>query len=43
MLFIDIGFDQDEAVVFQMRASLMSDLRLYIEKQVGNAQSEGEM
>lgn len=31
-VFIDLGFDQDEAAVLQLRASLMSDLRLYIEK-----------
>jgi predicted XRE-type DNA-binding protein len=31
-VLIDLGFDQDEAAVLQMRASLMSDLRLYIEK-----------
>jgi predicted XRE-type DNA-binding protein len=31
-VFIDLGFDQDEAAVLQMRANLMSDLRLYIEK-----------
>lgn len=31
-LFIDLGFDEDEAAVLQMRANLMSDLRRYIEK-----------
>ncbi|NGZ94988.1 MAG: transcriptional regulator [Nitrospira sp. WS110] len=31
-VFIDLGFDQDEAAVLQMRAKLMSHLRLYIEK-----------
>lgn len=31
-LFIDLGFDQDEAVVLLMRANLMSDLLLHIEK-----------
>lgn len=31
-VFIDLGFDRDEAAVLQMRANLMSDLRLYIEK-----------
>lgn len=31
-VFIDLGFDPAEAAVLQMRASLMSDLRLYIEK-----------
>ncbi len=30
-VFIDLGFDPAEAAVLQMRASLMSDLRLYIE------------
>jgi predicted XRE-type DNA-binding protein len=32
-VFVDLGFDQAEAAVLQMRANLMSDLRLYIEKQ----------
>ena len=32
-LFVDLGFDPAEAAVLQMRANLMSDLRLYIEKQ----------
>ncbi|GKS63666.1 transcriptional regulator [Nitrospira sp.] len=31
-VFIDLGFDQDEAAVLLMRTNLMSDLRLYIEK-----------
>ncbi len=31
-VFVDLGFDRDEAAVLQMRANLMSDLRLYIEK-----------
>lgn len=31
-VFIDLGFDQDEAAVLQMRAKLMGNLRLYIEK-----------
>ena len=31
-VFVDLGFDQAEATVLQMRANLMSDLRLYIEK-----------
>lgn len=31
-VFIDLGFDEDEAAVLQLRANLMSDLRLYIEK-----------
>jgi hypothetical protein len=31
-VFIDLGFDKNEAAVLQMRANLMSDLRLYIEK-----------
>ncbi len=29
---MDLGFDQDEAAVLQMRANLMSDLRRYVEK-----------
>ena len=29
---MDLGFDPAEAVVLQLRANLMSDLRLYIEK-----------
>jgi len=32
-VFVDLGFGPDEAAVLQMRANLMSDLRLYIEKQ----------
>jgi len=32
-VFVDLGFDPAEAAVLQMRANLMSDLRLYIEKQ----------
>jgi predicted XRE-type DNA-binding protein len=32
-VFVDLGFDQAEAAVLQLRANLMSDLRLYIEKQ----------
>ncbi|MEC4889224.1 MAG: helix-turn-helix transcriptional regulator [Nitrospira sp.] len=32
-VFADLGFDPAEAVVLQMRSNLMSDLRLYIEKQ----------
>ena len=31
-VFLDLGFDPAEAAVLQMRASLMGDLRLYIEK-----------
>lgn len=31
-VFVDLGFDLAEAAVLQMRANLMSDLRLYIEK-----------
>ena len=31
-VFIDLGFDQAEASVLDMRIDLMSDLRLYIEK-----------
>jgi predicted XRE-type DNA-binding protein len=38
-IFVDLGFDPAEAAVLQMRANLMSDLRLYIEKQ-GLTQSE---
>ncbi len=30
-IFIDLGFDPAEAAVLQMRANLISDLRLYIE------------
>jgi predicted XRE-type DNA-binding protein len=32
-VFVDLGFDPAEAAVLQMRENLMSDLRLYIEKQ----------
>ena len=32
-VFVDLGFDPAEAAVLQMLANLMSDLRLYIEKQ----------
>jgi len=32
-IFVDLGFDQSEATVLQMRANLMGDLRRYIEKQ----------
>ena len=32
-VFVDLGFDPAESAVLQMRANLMSDLRLYIEKQ----------
>ena len=32
-VFVDLGFDPAEAAVLQIRANLMSDLRLYIEKQ----------
>jgi len=32
-VFVDLGFDQSEATVLQMRANLMGDLRRYIEKQ----------
>jgi predicted XRE-type DNA-binding protein len=31
-VFLDLGFEPAEATVLQMRANLMSDLRLYIEK-----------
>lgn len=30
-IFVDLGFDPAEATVLQMRANLISDLRLYIE------------
>lgn len=30
--FLDLGFEPAEATVLQMRAKLMSDLRIYIEK-----------
>jgi predicted XRE-type DNA-binding protein len=32
-VFVDLGFDPAEAAVLQTRSNLMSDLRLYIEKQ----------
>ncbi len=32
-VFVDLGFEPAEAAVLQMRSNLMSDLRLYIEKQ----------
>jgi len=32
-VFVDLGFDPAEAAVLQLRANLMGDLRLYIEKQ----------
>ena len=32
-VFADLGFAPAESAVLQMRANLMSDLRLYIEKQ----------
>ena len=38
-VFIDLGFEPAEAAVLQMRATLMSDLRAYIEKE-GLTQSE---
>jgi predicted XRE-type DNA-binding protein len=31
-IFLDLGFEPAEAVVLQMRANLMADLRRYIEK-----------
>lgn len=31
-VFVDLGFDPAEAAVLHMRAKMMSDLRLYIEK-----------
>jgi predicted XRE-type DNA-binding protein len=31
-VFLDLGFEPAEAAVLQMRANLMGDLRLYIEK-----------
>ena len=31
-VFEDLGFDAAEAAILQMRASLMNDLRIYIEK-----------
>ena len=38
-IFIDLGFEPAEAAVLQMRATLMSDLRAYIEKE-GLSQAE---
>ncbi len=38
-VFIDLGFEPEEAAVLQMRAMLMSDLRAYIEKE-GLTQAE---
>jgi predicted XRE-type DNA-binding protein len=38
-IFLDLGFDPAEAAVLQMRATLMSDLRAYIEAQ-GLTQAE---
>ena len=32
-VFLDLGFEPAEAVVLEMRANLMSDLRAYIEKE----------
>lgn len=32
-VFLDLGFEPAEAAVLQMRATLMSDLRAYIESQ----------
>jgi predicted XRE-type DNA-binding protein len=32
-IFLDLGFEPAEAAVLQMRAKLMNDLRLYIEKE----------
>ena len=32
-VFLDLGFDPAEAAVLEMRANLMSDLRLYIQKE----------
>jgi predicted XRE-type DNA-binding protein len=31
-VFVDLGFDPAEAIVLHMRANLMIDVRLYIEK-----------
>lgn len=31
-IFLDLGFEPAEAAVLQMRANLMNDLRLYIQK-----------
>lgn len=38
-LFLDLGFEPAEAAVLQMRATLMSDLRTYIESE-GLTQAE---
>lgn len=38
-IFLDLGFEPAEAAVLQMRATLMSDLRAYIEKE-GLTQTE---
>lgn len=38
-IFIDLGFEPAEAAVLQMRATLMSDLRAYIERE-GLSQAE---
>lgn len=38
-IFLDLGFEPAEAAVLQMRATLMSDLRVYIERE-GLTQSE---
>jgi predicted XRE-type DNA-binding protein len=38
-IFIDLGFEPAEAAVLQMRATLMSDLRAYIERE-GLTQAE---
>lgn len=32
-IFLELGFDTAEATVLQMRANLMADLRLYIERE----------
>lgn len=31
-MYVDLGFDRDEAAALQIRANLMGDLRLHIEK-----------
>jgi predicted XRE-type DNA-binding protein len=41
-VFLDLGFDPAEAAVLQMRATLMSDLRAYIEAQ-GLTQAEAAL
>jgi predicted XRE-type DNA-binding protein len=38
-IFIDLGFEPAEAAILQMRATLMSDLRAYIENE-GLTQAE---